>query len=118
MTKRELKKQAKNIQIACRENGISDHIIWISKNNKINSDAAIIAANKVEHAQFPAHISFMFCNDLEFIFFYSNRKACVSYAGLSSFGSADMDQNIVNAFQKARNILKRMQELEDKKDPI
>ena len=103
-------KSADCIRRACEACGIDGHVVWFSNQIKPNSPDQKIAASTLNRNNFPAKVSFMYCDGLDMCFFYGpGGKAYCSYSGLTSAGSEDIRSNLVMAFKTAEKILDYME---------
>lgn len=102
-------KSADCIRRACEACGVDGHVVWFSDQIKPNSPDQRIAAATLNRKNFPAKVSFMYCDGLDMCFFYGpNGKAYCSYSGLTTAGSDDIKGNIIKAFETAKKILDYM----------
>ena len=105
-------KQERCITEACKECGLAGSVIWFSGEMKPQTHAQKIMREIVSKDTFPAKISFMFCDELDMCFFFGpdGTPRC-SYSGTAKVGSEDIKHNIVEAFQKAEQVLEKMRTL-------
>ena len=109
-----LEKQADYIRVACEQCGLSSHITWLSDISPKTISAENIARAIAMKKEFPAKVSFMFCDGLDMCFFFDSvGKARVTFSGQAEQGSDDLTK-IADAFKVAKKLLKKMQSLYDK----
>lgn len=105
-------RQRKHIEEACKEAGLGGHVTWFSDSIKPTTHATSMAADILRKKNFPAKCSFMFCDELDMCFFYSQDGiARVTFSGETKAGSEDIRHNIIMAFKTAEKVLDIMQDL-------
>lgn len=109
-------RQAELIHDACRECGLDGHVSWLRSYKDAVNGAEKLCFSPFDRESVPIKKSFMYCDSLDMCFFYDQTgHACVSYSGRSTLIQPDMkDNKLVEAFEIAKKVLTKMQELADK----
>lgn len=110
--KRLNEKRERCIVEACKEAGLGDKITWFSDEVKPKTPAQKIMQEIVNRTEFPAKISFMYCDELDMCFFFGpdGTPRC-TYSGTAKAGSDDIKRNLAAAFKTAEVVLDKMQTL-------
>lgn len=106
-------KQAELIQKACRECGLDGHVKWIERKQDVQSWAEKIAERFRNKRNMPIKNSYMYCDQLDMCFFYTEWDLpVVTYAGYAGVNDTDITQGkLEQAFRKAREVLEAMRRL-------
>ena len=106
-------KQAELIQKACRECGLDGHVKWIERKQDVQSWAEKIAERFRHKRNMPIKNSYMYCDQLDMCFFYTEWDLpVVTYAGYTGVNDTDITQGkLEQAFRKAREVLEAMRRL-------
>ena len=107
------KKQAELIHNACRECGLDGHVKWIEGKQDVQSWAEKIAERFRNKRNMPIKNSYMYCDQLDMCFFYTEWDLpVVTYAGYAGVNDTDITQGkLGQAFRKAREVLEAMRRL-------
>lgn len=106
-------KQAELIHNACRECGLDGHVKWIEGKQDVQSWAEKIAERFRNKRNMPIKNSYMYCDQLDMCFFYTEWDLpVVTYAGYAGVNDTDITQGkLGQAFRKAREVLEAMRRL-------
>ena len=107
-------RKAEMIHDACRRLDLDGHITWIGyKKDAVKLPEKI--AVSWNSLPLPVKNSLMYCEALDMCFFYTdNNIATVAYSGYATLRrDLGNEDKLISAFQKAKEILKFMQELMD-----
>ena len=106
-------KQAELIHNACRECGLDGHVKWIEGKQDVQSWAEKIAERFRNKRNMPIKNSYMYCDQLDMCFFYTEWDLpVVTYAGYAGVKDTDITQGkLGQAFRKAREVLEAMRRL-------
>lgn len=106
--------RAKNIQRACRENGVEGCTEWVKRKQKLPwRKSTVFTLNYEERGAIPTVDSYMYCDTLDMCFFYDSWDVpYVVYQGYASIYSKDIkEETLMKSFEIAKRILNRMEEL-------
>ena len=106
-------KQAELIHKACRECGLDGHVKWIETKEDVQTWAEKIAERFRLTRNMPLKNSYMYCEQLDMCFFYTEWDLpVVTYAGFAGVNDKDItDGQLEQAFRKAREVLEAMRRL-------
>lgn len=106
-------KQAELIHNACRECGLDGHVKRIEGKQDVQSWAEKIAERFRNKRNMPIKNSYMYCDQLDMCFFYTEWDLpVVTYAGYAGVNDMDITQGkLEQAFRKAREVLEAMRRL-------
>mgnify|MGYP000724286058 FL=1 len=106
-------KQAELIHNACRECGLDGHVKWIEGKQDVQSWAEKIAERFRNKRNMPIKNSYMYCDQLDMCFFYTEWDLpVVTHAGYAGVNDTDITQGkLGQAFRKAREVLEAMRRL-------
>lgn len=106
-------KQAELIHKACRECGLDGHVKWIETKEDVQTWAEKIAERFRLTRNMPLKNSYMYCEQLDMCFFYTEWDLpVVTYAGFAGVNDKDITEGqLEQAFRKAREVLEAMRRL-------